>query len=56
MVVENQVLQAAVQVVGLSEAEAARCAVDYAMLHLTFNTEDTQTQKTGSVRLHSPGV
>lgn len=42
VVVEHQVLQAAVQVVGLSEAEAARCAVDHAVLHLTFDAVETE--------------
>lgn len=45
VIVEHQVLEAAVQVVGLSEAEAAWCAVDDAVLHLTFNTEDTQEEE-----------
>ncbi len=53
VVVEHQVLQAAVQVVGLSEAEAARCAVDDAVLHFTFNAEDTQRRQ--SIKLASQG-
>lgn len=47
MVVEHQVLQAAVQVVGLGEAEAARRAVDDAVLHLAVDAEDTE--KTPSI-------
>lgn len=42
VVVEHQVLQAAVQVVGLGEAEAARRAVDDAVLHLAVDAEDTE--------------
>lgn len=42
VVVEHQVLQAAVQVVGLCEAEAARRAVDDAVLHLAVDAEDTE--------------
>lgn len=42
VVVEHQVLQAAVQVVGLSEAEASSCAVDDAVLHLPVHTEETE--------------
>lgn len=38
VIVEHQVLQAAVQVVGLSKAEASRCAVDDAVLHLPLHT------------------
>lgn len=45
VVVEHQVLQAAVQVVGLSEAEAARCAVDHAVLHLTFDAVETERRR-----------
>lgn len=55
VVVEHQVLQAAVQVVGLSEAEAARCAVDDAVLHFTFNAEDTQTRQVQSSGLTQEG-
>lgn len=47
VVVEHQVLQAAVQVVGLGEAEAARRAVDDAVLHLAVDAEDTE--KTPSI-------
>lgn len=54
MVVEHQVLQAAVQVVGLGEAEAARRAVDDAVLHLAFDAEDTE--KTCSVELLAFGL
>ena len=42
VVVEHQVLQAAVQVVGLREAKTPRRAVDHAVLHLTFHTEDRE--------------
>ena len=46
MIVEHQVLQAAVQVVGLRETEAARRAVDDAVLHLAFHTgEETQRER-----------
>lgn len=40
LVVEHQLLQAAVQVVRLGEAEAPRRAEDHAVLHLPFHTED----------------
>lgn len=50
VVVEHQVLQAAVQVVGLSEAEATRRAVDDTVLHLAFNT-DGDRERTGSVTI-----
>lgn len=50
VVVEHQVLQAAVQVVGLSEAEAAGRAVDDAVLHLVLDTEgETQDRTEGQV-------
>lgn len=50
VVVEHQVLQAAVQVVGLGKTEAARRAVDDAVLHLAFDTEGTQRRR-GSIKL-----
>lgn len=43
LVVEHQVFQAAVQVVWLSEAEAARRAVDDAVLHLPVNAAEEHT-------------
>jgi len=49
VVVEHQVLQAAVQVVRFCEAEAPSGAVDHTVLHLAFHTEDTEeTEKTRS--------
>lgn len=45
LVVEHQLLQAAVQVVRLGEPEAPRRAEDHAVLHLPFHTEDTQTEQ-----------
>lgn len=53
VVVEHQVLQAAVQVVGLSEAKAARRAVDDAVLHLAFHTKERHAQETGVSELQS---
>lgn len=44
LVVEHQLLQAAVQVVGLGESEAPRRAEDHAVLHLAVHAEDTQTE------------
>lgn len=49
LVVEHQVLQAAVQVVWLGEAETARRAVDDAVLHLAVNTEDTERERMLSI-------
>lgn len=42
LVVEHQLLQGAIQVVGLCKAVAPSCAVDHTMLHLPVRTVETQ--------------
>lgn len=41
LVVEHQVLEAAIQIEGLGEAEASRRAVDDAVLHLAVRPDET---------------
>lgn len=42
LVVEHQLLQGAIQVVGLCKAVAPRCAVDHTVLHLPIGAVETQ--------------
>lgn len=46
-VVQNELLQRAVEVVGLSEAIATWRAINHAMLHFYINTERIQNKNIG---------